>query len=89
MLRDTTLADVLPVVIAAVVTLSVHGALAFEKYRFNNGLVLGTTLAAVDWYEYAARRNGLPQSRGTLIVVAASAAGLTLILQQAAWVFTR
>jgi hypothetical protein len=89
MLRDTTLADVLPVLVAAVATVSVHGALAFEKYRFNNGLVLGTTLAAVDWYEHTARRRGLPQSRGALILVATSAAGVTLILQHAASALTR
>lgn len=83
------LADALPVVIAAVVTLAVQGALAFQKYHFSNGIVLGVTLAAVDWYEDSARRKGLPQSRAALILVAASAAGLTLILQQAARVFTR
>jgi hypothetical protein len=45
---------------------------------------VGTTLAAVNWYEDAARRNGIPPSRWTLILIATSAAALTLALQQAA-----
>ena len=69
---------------AAFVTLLVQAALAFQKYRFDNGLMLGTTLAAVNWYEDAARRKGLPPSRLTLILIATSAAALTLALQQAA-----
>ena len=81
MLRETKFADVICVVIAAVVTLSVQAALAFQKYHFNNGLVLGTTLAAVTWYEDAARRKGLPQSRVGLILIATSAAAVTLIFQ--------
>ena len=67
-------AAAISVVIAAFVTLSVQAALAFQKYRFNNGLLLGTTLAAVNWYEDAARRKGLPQSRLVLILIATSAA---------------
>ena len=50
---------------------------------------LGTTLAAVNWYEDAARRKGLPQSRLTLILVATSAAAMTVVLQQAAHVLGR
>ena len=69
---------------AAFVTLLVQAALAFQKYRFDSGLMLGTTLAAVNWYEDAARRKGLPPSRMTLILIATSAAALTLALQQAA-----
>ena len=87
MLRETTHADVISVVIAAVVSLSVQAVLAFHKYRFNNGLVLGTTLAAVTWYEDTARRKGLPQSRVALILIATSAAALPHILQHAAHVF--
>src|SRR4029077_365110 len=80
MLRETTHADVISVVIAAVVTLSVQAAIALQKYHFNNGLVLGTTLAATTWYEDTAHRKGLPQSRVALTLIAASAAALTLIL---------
>jgi hypothetical protein len=81
MLRDTTPAPVRSVVIATLVILTVQAALAFHKYRFNNGLVLGTTLAIVTWYEDAARRKGLPISRVGLVAIATSAAALTLILQ--------
>jgi hypothetical protein len=72
---------------AAFLTLSVQAALAFQKYRFNNGLMLGTTLAALNWYEDAARRNALPRSRVALILIATSAAALTVVLQQAARLF--
>jgi hypothetical protein len=78
----------LPAVVAAVfLTLSVQAALAFQKYRFNNGLMLGTTLAALNWYEDTACRNGLPRSRLALILIATSAAALTVVFQQAARVF--
>ncbi len=56
MLRQTTHADLISVVTAAIVTLSVQAALSFQKYRFNKGLVLGTTMAAVNWYEVVTRR---------------------------------
>ena len=87
MLRQTTHADLISVVTAAVVTLSVQAALAFQKYRFNNGLVLGITLAAVTWYEDITRRKGLPQSRVALILIATGAAALTAVLQQIARMF--
>jgi hypothetical protein len=76
-----------PVVIATVATLSIQAALAFQKYRFNNGLVLGITLAAVDWYDDTVRRKGLPQSRVSVMLIAMSAGGLTLVLQHAAHTF--
>jgi hypothetical protein len=75
------------VMAAAFVTLLVQAALTFQRYRFDNGLTLGTTLAAVNWYEHTARRKGLPASRVILILIATSAAALTLVLQQAACVF--
>ena len=53
-------AAAIAIMTAAFVTLLVQAALAFQKYRFNSGLMLGTTLAAVNWYEDAARRNGIP-----------------------------
>jgi hypothetical protein len=87
MLRETTHVDLISVVIEAVVTLSVQAALAFQKYRFNNGLILGATLAAVDWYEDTTRRKGLPPSRLTVLLIATSAAALGLALQQVARVF--
>jgi hypothetical protein len=87
MLHETTHADLIPVVIAAVVTLSVQAALAFQKYRFGNSLVLGATLAAVDWYEDWARRRGVPTSPLAPILIATSASAVTHILQQAAHAF--
>jgi hypothetical protein len=80
----TTHAAFISGMIAAFFTLLVQAALAFQKYRFNNGLILGITLAALSWYQDTARCNGLPRSRATLILIATSAAALTLVLQQAA-----
>jgi hypothetical protein len=83
MLRETTHADLISVVIPGVVTLSVQAALTFQKYRFDNGLMLGITLAAVDWYEdVARRRNARRPSRITLILVVTAAAATTVVLQQ-------
>jgi hypothetical protein len=79
-------AALLSVMTAAFFTLLVQAALSFQKYRFDNGLMLGTTLAAVNWYEDVARRKNLQPSRLTLLLTAAIAAALTLILQQAAHV---
>ena len=42
----TTRAALITVVTAAFFTLSVQGALTFQKYRFDKGLMLGTTMAA-------------------------------------------
>jgi hypothetical protein len=84
MLRQTTHADLISTGTAAVVTLSVQAALAFQKYRFGNGLVLGITLAAVTLYEDITRRKGLPQSRAMLILIATGAAVLPAVLQQIA-----
>ena len=83
MLRDRTQADVISVVIAAIVTLSVQAALTFQKYRFDNGLMLGITLAAVHWYEEAARRRSARPSRIRLILVVAAASAITVVLQEA------
>ena len=89
MLRKTKHAHVISEVMAMAVTLAVQAAFAFQKYRFNNGLVLGTTLAAVNWYENIIRRKGLLPSRVALDLVATSAATFTLVLQQVAPVFAR
>jgi uncharacterized membrane protein YwaF len=86
MLHETTHADLISVVTATVVTLAVQAALTFQKYRFDNGLMLGTTLAAVNWYEDVARRKNLQPSPLTLSLIAVIATALTLILQQAAGV---
>jgi uncharacterized membrane protein YwaF len=86
MLRETTHADLISVVTVTVVTLAVQAALTFQKYRFDNGLMLGTTLAAVNWYEDVARRKNLQPSPLTLSLIAVIATALTLILQQAAGV---
>jgi len=82
MLRETTHADLISVMIAAVITLVVQAALTFQKYRFDNGLMLGITLAAVDWYEDVARRRSARPSRITLILVVTAAAATTVVLQQ-------
>jgi hypothetical protein len=87
MAGETTHTSLTAVVAAVFLTLSVQAALAFQKYRFNNGLMLGTTLAALNWYEDTARRNALPRSRLALILIATTAAVLTVVLQQAARVF--
>lgn len=84
---ETTHAPLLSVITAAFVTVLVQAALAFQKYRFNNGLMLGATLAAVDWYEDTTRRKGLPPSRRIVLLIATSAAALALALQQVARVF--
>ena len=89
MLRKTKHAHVISELITLAVTLAVQAAFAFQKYRFNNGLVLGTTLAAVNWYEDIVRRKGLLPSRGALVLIATSAAALTLVLQQVAPVLAR
>src|SRR5690242_2439594 len=72
--------SLIAVVAAAFFTLSVQAALAFQNYRFNNSLMLGTTLAALNWYEDTARRNGLPRSSVALILIATIAAALTVVL---------
>lgn len=51
----TTHAVVISVMTAAFFTLLVEAALAFQKYRFGKGLMLGTTMAAVNWCEDVAR----------------------------------
>ena len=84
---EMTGAQLISLMTAALVTLLVQATVAFEKCRFNNGLMLGTALAAVNWYEATARRKGLQTSRVTLILIATSAAALTLVLQQAAHLF--
>ena len=56
-------AALLSVMTAAFFTLLIQAALSFQKYRFDNGLMLGTTLAAVNWYEDVARRKNLQPSR--------------------------
>ena len=83
MLRETTHAALISVMTAAVVTLLVQAALTFQKYRFDNGLMLGITLAAVDWYEEVARRKNARPSRFSLILVVTAAAAITVGLQQA------
>jgi hypothetical protein len=72
------------VMTAAFVTLWVEASLKFQKYRFDNGLMLGITLAAVNWFEDVARRKNLRPSRLTLILIATIAAAFTVALQQAA-----
>ena len=78
---------VIAVVIAEFITLSVQLSLAFHNFRFNNGLLLGATLAAVTCYEDTARRKGLPQSRLATTLIATGATAITLLVQHAANVF--
>jgi hypothetical protein len=70
-------------VAAECVTLLLQAELVFQKYRFSNGLMLGTAVASVDWYSKTVRRKGSPLSRVTPILIAAAAAALTLVVQQA------
>jgi hypothetical protein len=68
--------------IGPILCLSAQAAVAFQRYRFNNGLVLGATLAAVSCYDDRARRMGLRPSQMQLTLIAAAAAALTMIVQQ-------
>jgi hypothetical protein len=79
----TSHAALISVMTAAFVTLWVEAALKFQKYRFDSGLMLGTTLAAVNWFEDVARRKNLRPSRLTLVLIATIAAAFTVALQQA------
>ena len=72
----------LSVLAAAFFTLLIQAALSFQKYRFDKGLMLGTTMAAVNWYEVVARRKHLRSSRATLILIATIAAAFTVAVQQ-------
>ena len=67
---------------AAFFTMLIQAALSFQKYRFDKGLMLGTTMAAVNWYEVVARRKHLRSSRATLILIATIAAAFTVAVQQ-------
>jgi hypothetical protein len=60
-----------------------EAAEAFERYRFSSGLVVGTTLAAVDCYERSVRRKGRERSRAQALVIASGAATLTFAFEQA------
>jgi hypothetical protein len=79
----TTHAAVISVVTVAFFTLLVQAALTFQKYRFDKGLMLGTTMAAVNWYGEFARRKDFRRSRWTLILIATIATAFTFTLQQA------
>jgi len=68
--------------VGTILCLSAQAAVAFQRYRFNNGLVLGTTLAAVGCYDDTARRKGLSPSQMELTLIATSAAALTMILRE-------
>jgi len=62
--------------------LSAQAVVAFQRYRFGNGLVLGATLAAVSCYDDTARRMGLRPSQMQLTLIATTTAALTMIVQQ-------
>jgi hypothetical protein len=74
--------------IASGITLALQAAIAFEKYRFNNGFILGATLAAAKWCGDTACRKGFPRSPLTMTLIALSATALTLALEQAARLLT-
>ena len=82
----TTHAALISVVTAAFFTLSVQAALTFQKCRFDKGLMVGTTMAAINWYGDFARRKNFRPSRWTLILIATIATAFTVALQQAAHV---
>jgi hypothetical protein len=83
MLRETTHAALISVMTAAVITLLVQAALTFQKYRFDNGLMLGIILVAVNWYEEVARRKNARPSHISLILVVTAAAAIAAGLPQA------
>ena len=68
--------------IGAILCLSAQAVVAFQRYRFDNGLVLGATLAAVSCYDDTARRMGLRPSQMQLTLIATTTAALTMIVQQ-------
>jgi hypothetical protein len=67
--------------IGTILCLSAQATVAFQKYRFNNGFVLGATLAAVSCYDDKARGMGLRPSQMQLTLIATTAAALTMIVQ--------
>lgn len=84
MSHDATHTDIwLSLLIGAVLTLVTEATLAFQRYRFNNGLVLGMTLSAVACYEGTVRRKGLRPSQFELALIATAAAAFTMLAQQA------
>lgn len=74
--------------VAGGVTLALQAAVAFEKYRFNNGFILGATLAAAKWRGDTACRKGIPRSPLTMTLIAAGATALTFALEQASRLLT-
>jgi hypothetical protein len=70
--------------IAGGIMLALQVAIAFEKYRFNNGFILGATLAVAKWCGDTACRKGFPRSPLTMTLIALSATALTRALEQAA-----
>jgi hypothetical protein len=74
-------ATLISVVAAGFFTMLIQDALSFQKYRFDKGLMLGTTMAAVNWYEVVARRKHLRPSRVTLILIATIAAAFMVAVQ--------
>jgi hypothetical protein len=69
------------------ITLALQAAIAFEKYRFNNGFILGATLAAAKWCGDTACRKGIPRSPLAMTLIAAGATALSFALEQAARLF--
>lgn len=63
-----------------IVCFSAELAVAFQRYRFNNGLVVGTTLAAVSCYDDTARRKGLRPSQMQLMLIATAAGAVTMFV---------
>ena len=64
------------------ITLPLQAAIAFEKYRFNNGFILA------HWCGDTACRKGFPRSPLTMTRMGGGAAALTLALEQAARLLT-
>ena len=62
--------------------LSAQAVVAFQRHRFDKGLVLGATLAAVSCSDDTARRMGLRPSQAQLTLISTAAAALTMIVQQ-------
>jgi hypothetical protein len=69
--------------IGPLLTLSAEATLAFQRYRFSNGAVLGTTLFVVAYYQDAARRIGMRPSRMQVSLIGAITATLAIIAQRA------
>jgi hypothetical protein len=68
--------------IGSILCLLAQAGMAFHRYRFNNGLIFGTTMAAVACYADTVQRKGINPSQLQLTLIATGTAALITIAQQ-------